>query len=134
MGTTTGFSVDTFDVDDAKGVSRHDTTLIQREAILALCFSLIHEAFGDVMCRVDQSVRRILDVILLLPCQTLEMRDVQMRLLLRLLSSSLPDVWAKNLSAGSKDEMCSRMMGLQLPSSTKIDCSVDSLSNDAIFG
>ena len=85
------------------------------------------------MCRVDQSVCRILNLILLLPRQALEMRDVQMRLLLCLLRTSLPDVWAKHLSTGGKDEMRSCVMGLQLPSSTEINRAIDSLSNDAIF-
>ena len=133
MGSTAGLSVNTFDVDNAKGISWHDTALVEREAVLALRLGLVHEAFGDVMRRVDQSVCCILNLILLLPCQALKMRDIQMRLLLSLLCASLPDMWTKDLSAGGKNEMRSRVMGLKLPSSCEINRTVDSLSNDAIL-
>lgn len=129
MCTTARLSVDAFDVDDTKRVTWHDTSLIQGETILALSLSLIHEALGDVSCTIDKSVSMVLNLLLLLACQTLEVSDVEMSLLLGLLGTSLPNVGSKHLAARSKDQMSSCMMGLELCTSHGIDGAVDGLSN-----
>ena len=73
------------------------------------------------MSLVNQPVSSIFNLILLLPGQTLEVSDVQVRLLLCLLGSRLPDVRSKNLSAGSEDDMSAGVMGLKLHPSRSID-------------
>ena len=101
--STASLDIDALNIDYAKRVPRHDTALIKTEPIFSLGFRLVHEAFADVVTVVDQAVGHVLDVSLLLACQTLVVRNVKMGLFCCLLGSSLPDVWPKHLSARSKD-------------------------------
>lgn len=112
MSTAACLSVDTFDIDDAEGVAWYDTSLIKRETIFALSFSLVHKTFRDVVTIIDQSVGSILNLLLLLSSQTLVVCDIKMSLLLGLLCTSLPDVRSEDLAARSEDQMCSSMMSL----------------------
>ena len=129
MGSTAGFGVNTFDIDDAEGVARDDTTLVQRETVFALSLGLIHKAFRDVMTIIDQPVSSILNVLLLLASQTLIVRDIKMSFPLGLLCTGLPDVRSKDLAARGENKMCSSMVSLQLETSFSINGSVNSSSN-----
>ena len=82
------------------------------------------------MASVNQSVGVVLDFLFLLTGNTLVVSDVQMCFLIGLLGTSLPDMRSKDVSAGSKDDMSSGMMGLELSASFSIDCTLDSLSNN----
>ena len=82
---------------------------------------------------IDQPIRCILDLVFLLTCQSLVVRNVQMSLLLSLLGAGLPDVRSEHLSAGGEYDVRSCVMGLQLCPSFRINSAVDSLSNDAIL-
>ena len=112
MSTAACLSVDTFDIDDTKGVAWDNTSLIKRETVFALSFGLVHKAFRDVVTIIDQSVGSILDLLLLLSSQTLVVCNVKMSLLLSLLCTSLPDMRSEDLAARSEDKMCSSMMSL----------------------
>jgi len=76
VGAAACLSVNALDVDDAEGVARYDTSLVEREAVLLLSLGLIHEALGDVCGAIDYSICLVLDFHLLLACQTLEMSDI----------------------------------------------------------
>jgi hypothetical protein len=61
---------------------------------------------------IDQSVGSILNLLLLLSCQTLVVCNIKMSLLLGFLCTSLPDVRSEDLAARSEDQMCTSMMSL----------------------
>ena len=94
MSAAASFCIDSLDIHNAKGVTWNDTALVKTEAEFALSLSLIHEALRYVVAIVYQTVRRILDLLLLLARQRLEMRDIKMCLLFRLFSTGLPNVRA----------------------------------------
>ena len=125
MRSAASLNVDALDIDHAKGISRNDTTLIKTESIFSLGLRLVHEAFADIVAVVNQAVGHVLDFLLFLGRQAFVVRDVKMGLLCRLLGSGLPDVWAKHLPTGSKDNVCSRVMGLKLSASGLVDRTTD---------
>ena len=129
MSTAARLRVDTLDVDHSEGVSWHDTTLVKRESEFELGFLLVHETLGDVVPVVNQTVGSVLDLLLLISCQTLEMSDVQMCFLLSLFGTSLPDVRSQDLTAGGKDNMCSSVMSLKLRTSCSVYGSICCLAN-----
>jgi len=61
MSTAAGFSVNTFNADDAKLVSRNHTTLVKGETILKLSFGLIHKAFIDVDTFINKTIGLVLN-------------------------------------------------------------------------
>ena len=61
MSTAAGFSVNTFNADNAKLVSRNHTTLVKGETILKLSFGLIHKAFVDVDTFINETIGLVLN-------------------------------------------------------------------------
>jgi len=114
VSTTARLYINTLDLDDAKRVSRHNTTLVKAETMLTLGLSLFHEALADVVTIVDHTVGSVLDLLLLSASQRLEVSNVDMSLPLRLLRTSLPDVGAEHLTARSEDDMGASVMSLKL--------------------
>lgn len=121
VGATAGFSVDTFNVHDSELVAGYHTTLVKMETVAPLGLSLVHESLVDGGAVVDDPVGRVLNGSLLLFAQALEVRDIKMGLLGRLLGTMLPDVWAQDLSASSKYDVGARVMGLELFAATLIN-------------
>jgi len=134
VGSTAGFGVHSSDVDHSQGVSRDNSTLVESVSVLLFSLSLVHERLGDLMAFVNKSVSLVLDVHLLLLGQALEVGNVQMSLLSGLLGSSLPDVGSEHFTAGSKYEMSSSVMGLELSSALHVDFSLHGLSDNTFFG
>ena len=99
MGTAASLSVYTFNVHDSERISRHNTSLVERETILALCFGLVHESLCDLMTIVNKSIGGVLNLLLLLTCQTLEMGDVQVSFSISLFGTCLPNMWSENFAA-----------------------------------
>ena len=64
------------------------------------------------MTIIDQSVRSVLDLLLLMARQALVVCDVEMSFPIGLLGTGLPDVGSEDLAARSENEMCSGMMSL----------------------
>lgn len=98
------------------------------EAILELSFLLVHDRLVDVVAIVNDSIGLILDISFLLFGQALIVSDIQVSLIYCLLSTILPDMWTKNLSAGSKYDMGTCVMSLKLLSSLSIDCHMNFLT------
>ena len=94
VSAATSFCIDSLDIYNAKGVPWNDATLVKTETEFALSLRLIHKALRYVVAVVYQTVCRVLNLLLLLTRQRLEMRDIQMCLLFRLFSTSLPNVRA----------------------------------------
>ena len=94
VSAATSFCIDSLDIYNAKGVPWNDTTLVKTETEFALSLRLIHKALRYVVAIVYQTVCRVLNLLLLLTRQRLEMCDIQMCLLFRLFSTSLPNVRA----------------------------------------
>ena len=121
MSSTASLSIKSFNVDHSERISRDNTSLVEREAVLALSFSLVHEGLVDVARSVDSSVCIVLDGLFLFLCQRFVVSDVNMCLVLGLLSTSLPNMGSKNLFARCKDNVSARMMCLKLRSTLGID-------------
>jgi len=128
MCSTTGFSIDTLNVNNSKLISWNHTTLIKMESILLLSLSFVHEALMDIGALVNDSISSILNSSLLLFCERLVVSDIQMSNFSCLLCTILPNMWAKDLSARCENNMSSCMMCLQLLSSNWINGHVDSLA------
>jgi len=128
MGAAAGFGVDAVNVDYTEGVTWDDTTLIEMETELLLSFGLVHEVFVDSVTVVDNAVSLILNLSLLLLGNTLEVSDVQMSALNRLLSTILPDVRSKYLAARSEHNVSTSMMSSQLLASGSIYANMHSLA------
>ena len=129
MSSAASLGVDAFDVDDAERVTRHDTSLVKRETEFALSLGLIHEAFRDVVTIIDQSVRSVLNLLLLLARQALIVCDVEMSFPIGLLGTGLPDVGSEDLAARGENNVRSSVMSLELEASLSIDRAIDCLSN-----
>ena len=121
MSTTARLGIDALDLDDAERVARHDTTLVEAEAMLTLGLGLIHEALVNGVAFVDDAIRSVLNLLLLVTSQGLEVCDVNMGLPLGLLSTSLPDVRAEDLTARSKDDMGASVMGHELMAADRVN-------------
>ena len=130
MGAAASLCVDALDVDDAERVARHDTALVQTEAVLALGLRLVHEALRDVVPIVDEAVGSVFYLLLLLAGERLEVSDVQMCLLLCLFGARLPNMGTKNLATGGEDDVSASMVRLQLETALGVDGAVDSLADD----
>lgn len=129
MGAAACLSIDTLNIDDSELVAWDNTSLIERESILTLRLSLVHEAFSDVVSSIDETIRSILNLLLLIPRQTLEVCDIQMGLYLGLLGTCLPDVRSEHLPARGEDDVRSSVMCLQLHASLDVNGSACRLSD-----
>ena len=121
VGTAACLLIDTLDVDDSEGVSRHDTALVKTEAVLLFRLALVHKSFVDVHTFVDEAVGLVLDSLFFFLGKGLVVCDVQMSLLHGLLSASLPDVGAEDSTAGSENNVSASVMGHQLSSALTVD-------------
>lgn len=66
MRSATGFYVDVANVDYSQLVARHNTSLVEAEAVLLLGFRLAHKAFVNGRCAENDLVNFILNLLLLL--------------------------------------------------------------------
>ena len=76
MGSAAGLNVCLLDVDDSQVVSRHNTSLVESEAVLFLRLGLVHEALVDLFSAENNSIRLIFDVDFLLLSERLIVSDI----------------------------------------------------------
>ena len=98
------------------------------ESIVLLSFSFIHEALVDFTASINNSICSVLNFLFFLLCQTLIVSNIQVSLFGCLFGTMLPDMWSKNFSTGSKDNVSSSMMGHELLSSLSIDSDMNTLA------
>ena len=133
MGSATGLSINTVNIDHSEGVAGDHSTLIEGKSILSLSLSLIHKGLRDTVTLHNQTVAMILDSNFFFLGQTLVVSNVYVGLLCGLLSTSLPAVGSEHFTARSKDEMSAGMVSLQLHSPLHVDLASDALSNNRDF-
>lgn len=132
MRSAASFNVDAFNVYYAKRITWYYTALIQAESMLPFGDSLVNKSFFDLVAVVDQTVGHVFNLKLFLACDTFVVGDVEMRLLGCLLSSSLPDMWAKHSLARSEDDVRPGVMSLELNASIFVDQTVNFASFELI--
>lgn len=128
VGTATSLGINALDVDNSKFITWDNTTLVQVETILQLCFLFVHNRLADCGAVVDDSVCLIFDGSFFLLGQALIVSDIQVSDLGGLLGTVLPNVRPQDLSAGSEYDVSTSMVSLELLSSLWIDGHMDLLS------
>jgi hypothetical protein len=99
VSTAASLSIDTFDVDNTKRISRDNTTLIEMEAKLLLSVCLVHEVLIDCVAAINDAVGLIFNSSLFFLGDTLEVSNIKMSTLSSFLGTILPDMGSQNFSA-----------------------------------
>jgi len=76
VGSTTGFSVNSLNIDNPKFVTWDDTSLVKVESELSLGFSLVHETLVDGLRVGNNSISLIFNIHFFLLSQTLVMSNI----------------------------------------------------------
>lgn len=99
MGTATGFNISILDVNDSQRVSRHNTTLVEAEAVLLLSHCFIHKGLIDVSGTKNYSISFVLDLQLHVLSKRSKVSYIEMCSIDSLFSTVLPDMWAEDATA-----------------------------------
>jgi hypothetical protein len=113
VSSTAGLSVNSVNIDHSELISRHDTSLIQREPVLPLSLGFVHHSFVDSGTLGDDPVGFVLDVLLLLLREGPVVGDVEMGAFRGLLGSVLPDMGSEHLPASGEHDVGSSVVGPQ---------------------
>lgn len=101
--------------------------------MLSLCLLLAFEVLCDGVALEDDAIGFILNLHLYLLADGGVVGDIQMGIILSLLSTILPDVRTQDASSSCVDDMCSSVEGTQGVSSLNINLSLHCLPDSALF-
>lgn len=133
MSTTTCLNINTLNVHDSDCITWHDTALIKVEAMLLLSSFFVLKIFCNWMSLKNNFISLVFNFHLLFFSNRLIMSDINMSIMLSLLSTMLPNMWTKYSTSSSIHNMCTSMEASQCITPLLINSTSNLLTNKLLW-